>query len=148
MTQPLGDAGGGLDPEASTHAPDGRNGKNGSGPPKGPGLDHVEFLVERGYRTISDEEMGHHNYVESELTNFVGRRHDQRVKVDGERPKEEAWVAGARQREHERKHEVLQAHLSHSKAMLRAHTATFEEMRRKYESRIALLESKLGIDAA
>lgn len=82
--------------------------------------------------------------LETDLDNFIEKRHAKRVREEGERAQEEAWKASARKHAAKQRQQArLEWHLHHQ--------GQAERLRRTLESLIAHHEQqaeKLGGDAA
>jgi hypothetical protein len=76
---------------------------------------------------------------------FTQKRHDQRVKTEGKRPKEMAWKEPSRERAEERRQERLWERLHWHEQMIRAHDATHQAIVARHRGEVERLERELGI---
>jgi hypothetical protein len=100
--------------------------------------------VEQLFGQVLSRDIQRGAQVDGELDAFIERRHQQRVKEEGERAEEEAW------KESERRHAQAQRQQARLEWHLH-HTDQAERLRRTLEALIAHHEAeaqKLGGDAA
>lgn len=83
--------------------------------------------------------------VESELDRLITKRHDQRVKDDGERPAEELYMESVRRHEELERRERLWQLLRFHQGMARSHTANLEALVNRHRLEVERCEALLGI---
>jgi hypothetical protein len=86
--------------------------------------------------------------VDGEIDAFIERRHQQRVKEEGERAQEAAWAESARKHaQAQRQQARLEWHLHHTEQAERRRT-TLESLIAHHEAEAEKLGAPLGGDAA
>ncbi len=72
-------------------------------------------------------DIAHTEMVEAELTRFIEKRHEKRVKTEGQRVEEELWMASARIYNNGKERERAVAWYCYEKRLERLHTALAAE---------------------
>ena len=79
-------------------------------------------------------------HVEGELDVFITRRHDQRVRDEGERLTEEAWAESVRRQEAQRREENRALWHEYHRAAAERARRTLEALIRDHEAAAEMLE--------
>jgi hypothetical protein len=77
--------------------------------------------------------------VEHELTAFLGKRHEARVAVEGERPAEEMWMESERRHAARRREDNRQAWAEYHRDQAARHRAVLEALASHHEEQAARL---------
>jgi len=80
--------------------------------------------------------------VEGELANFISRRHEKRVKEEGERTAEEMWAESERRYAARRREENRAAWCRYHQDQAVRHRASLEALATYHESKAAKLQLK------
>jgi hypothetical protein len=91
-------------------------------------------------------DVAHSEMVEKELDAMIRRRHDHRVKDEGERLEEALWRESVERYNTRQKQEKLWEELRYHDRMIRAHTANFEAIIGTHAAELARCEELLGLN--
>jgi hypothetical protein len=83
--------------------------------------------------------------VEKDLTRLIEKRHDYRVKTEGERREEEMYAETERQHWQRVNHQHLWERLRYHDRIIASHEGTFECLVGRHRAEVERLEALLGI---
>ena len=94
---------------------------------------------------ITEQEYQSGLRADSHNDKFIEKRHRQRLREEGARPEEAAFMETARVRHKRDRLERLWDRLRHHESMIRAHTATHQAIIARHRAEVERLERELGI---
>jgi hypothetical protein len=102
----------------------------------------VSYSTRTAARGSTEVDITHSEHVEKELDLLISRRHDKRVKDEGERLEEELWKESERHHEAQRRMEMCLLWLDYHREAANRARRTLEALIARHEAATEMLENE------